>query len=87
MNNVIMYSTAYCPYCTRARSLLDSKGVRYKDIRVDEDIARREEMRVKSGRSTVPQIFINDQPIGGCDDLFALEEQGKLDLLLSNKEK
>jgi glutaredoxin 3 len=62
--------------------LLDSKGVRYQDIRVDEHPEQRDIMMAKSGRKTVPQIFINGQPIGGCDDLYALENQGKLDDLL-----
>ncbi|WP_019216308.1 glutaredoxin 3 [Legionella tunisiensis] len=82
MANVIMYSTAYCPYCIRARQLLESKGISYTDIRIDEEPAKRDEMIAKSGRHTVPQIFINGQPIGGCDDMYALEHQGRLDELL-----
>ena len=83
MTNVLMYSTEYCPYCVRARQLLDAKGVIYTDIRIDEYPEKREEMIANSGRTTVPQIFINHQPIGGCDDLHALEKTGELDKLLS----
>jgi glutaredoxin 3 len=82
MATVIMYSTAYCPYCTRARQLLEKKGAEYTDIRVDEDPNKRVEMIAKSGRHTVPQIFINSHHIGGCDDMYALESKGQLDELL-----
>ena len=78
-----MYATATCPYCIRAEQLLLDKGVTGLDkIRVDLDPARREEMMKLSGRRTVPQIFIGDYHVGGCDDLFALERAGKLDALL-----
>lgn len=83
MATVIMYSTAFCPYCIRARQLLAKKAIQYTDIRIDEDPSKRHEMIAKSGNYTVPQIFINGQPIGGCDDLYALEHQGQLDELLS----
>ena len=80
---IVMYSTAVCPYCIRAEQLLLDKGVTGLDkIRVDLDPARREEMMKLSGRRTVPQIFIGDYHVGGCDDLFALERAGKLDPLL-----
>ncbi|WP_028388146.1 glutaredoxin 3 [Legionella fairfieldensis] len=82
MTTVIMYSTAYCPYCIRARQLLEKKGINYTEIRIDDEPAKRNEMITKSGRHTVPQLFINGQPIGGCDDLYALENQGQLDELL-----
>lgn len=82
MAEVIMYSTDYCPYCTRAKNLLHKKNIAFTEHRVDLHPELREEMRIKSGRHTVPQIFINGQPIGGCDELHALEEQGKLDQLL-----
>ena len=82
MAEVIMYSTAYCPYCTRARELLAHKGIVFTDIRVDEYPEKREEMVRKSNRNTVPQIFINGQAIGGCDDMFALDHAGQLDELL-----
>ena len=78
-----MYATATCPYCIRAEQLLLDKGVTGLDkIRVDLDPASREEMMKLSGRRTVPQIFIGDYHVGGCDDLFALERAGKLDPLL-----
>ena len=78
-----MYATATCPYCIRAEQLLLDKGVDGLDkIRVDLDPSRREEMMKLSGRRTVPQIFIGDTHVGGCDDLFALERAGKLDPLL-----
>ena len=82
MVEVIMYSTGYCPYCTRARALLEQKKVGFTDIRVDLHPELRDEMISKSGGTTVPQIFINGQVIGGCDDLYALEAQGTLNQLL-----
>nr|WP_096527679.1 glutaredoxin 3 [Candidatus Nitrosoglobus terrae] len=77
-----MYATAHCPYCIRARSLLTSKGIDYTEIRVDLEPEQRAIMINKSGHRTVPQIFINDQPIGGCDDLMILDREGDLDRLL-----
>ncbi len=82
MVQVIMYSTDYCPYCAKAKELLHSKNVAFTEIRVDLQPELRDEMIAKSGRRTVPQIFINGQAIGGCDDLYALEYQGKLNQLL-----
>ncbi|KTD58030.1 glutaredoxin Grx [Legionella sainthelensi] len=82
MAEIIMYSTGYCPYCTRARELFHKKNAVFTDIRVDLHPELREEMITKSGRRTVPQIFIDDQHIGGCDDLYALDAQGQLDQLL-----
>lgn len=80
---VRMYATATCPYCIRAEQLLLHKGVgEFDKIRVDLDPARREEMMKASGRRTVPQIFIGDYHVGGCDDLHALDRAGKLDALL-----
>lgn len=79
---VVIYSTGFCPYCVRARMLLDSKGVTYTDIRVDLEPALRAEMIQRSGRSSVPQIFIDAVHVGGCDDMYALEQQGRLDRLL-----
>lgn len=79
---VTMYSTRFCPYCMRARFLLDSKNVTYTDIAVDARPELRREMREKSGRHTVPQIWIGDRHVGGYDDLARLEQQGKLDELL-----
>lgn len=83
MANIIIYSSAYCPYCDRAKQLFDQKQLSYTEIRVDLDPAQRDIMIERSGgRRTVPQIFINDQHIGGCDDLMALAMAGKLDTLL-----
>jgi glutaredoxin 3 len=78
-----MYTTAVCPYCQRAKMLLASKGVAdIQEIRVDLDPADREKMMALTGRRTVPQIFIGDTHVGGCDDLIALNNAGKLDVLL-----
>ena len=82
--DVTMYSTGWCPYCERARSLLQRKGVTYSEVKVDEDPAQRDTMLKRSGgRRTVPQIFIGDRHVGGSDDLAALESAGELDPLLS----
>lgn len=84
MPHVLMYSTAVCPYCVRAEKLLRSKGITdIEKIRVDLDTARRMEMMERTGRRTVPQIFIGDTYVGGCDELYDLEHQGKLNALLS----
>ncbi|MEH6580520.1 MAG: glutaredoxin 3 [Halioglobus sp.] len=80
---VTMYSTRFCPYCMRARSLLDHHRVQYRDIGVDGAPALRREMMELSGRHTVPQIWIGDRHIGGFDDLHLLERQGKLDELFN----
>jgi glutaredoxin 3 len=80
MVEVEMYTTMFCPYCTRARGLLRRKGVEFVDIDIAAEPGRRAEMiRRAGGRTTVPQIFINGEHIGGCDDLFALDRAGKLD--------
>lgn len=79
---VEMYTTAVCPYCVRAKQLLSSLNVPVEEIRIDTDDARRAEMMERSGRRTVPQIFINGEGIGGCDDLYALHRAGKLQSLL-----
>jgi glutaredoxin 3 len=81
--NVTMYTTAVCPYCIRAERLLDSKGVKAIDkIRVDLDPAQRQTMMQKTGRRTVPQIYIGDTHVGGFDDLYALDQAGGLEPLL-----
>lgn len=79
---VTMYTTGWCPYCSRARSLLERKGVSFEEIDVESAPEKRAEMQTRSGRRSVPQIFIGDHHVGGCDDLHALEEAGKLDALL-----
>ena len=71
MKKVLIYSSATCPYCVRAKQLLKEEGLSYTEIRVDLDDVEREKMITLSGRRTVPQIFIDDQHIGGCDDLYA----------------
>lgn len=79
-----MYSTAVCPYCIRAEQLLKARGVaEIEKIRIDLDPAQRDEMMQKTGRRTVPQIFIGDTHVGGCDDLVALDQAGKLASLLA----
>jgi glutaredoxin 3 len=83
MAKVEMYSTMFCPYCARARSLLQRKGVSFSDIDVDAEPMRRDEMvKRANGRYTVPQIFIDGEHIGGSDELMALESAGKLDAKL-----
>ena len=82
MAKVLMYLTASCPFCQSADRLLQQKGAAVEKIRVDLEPARRVEMIQKSGRRTVPQIWIDGNHIGGCDDLYALERAGKLDALL-----
>jgi len=82
MARVLMYATAACPFCQSAERLLLAKGAQLEKIRVDLEPARRAEMTQKSGRHTVPQIWIGERHIGGCDDLYALEREGGLDPLL-----
>ena len=84
MAEVVIYSSPYCGYCTRAKALLARKGVSYRDIDVIAEPGRRAEMVERAGgRTTVPQIFINGCHVGGCDDLHALETKGELDSLLA----
>lgn len=85
MNNpdVVMYSTGWCPYCDRARTLLARKGVSVQEIKIDEDPVQRDVMLQRSGgRRTVPQIFVGERHVGGFDDLAALDRAGELDKLL-----
>ncbi|HEY3809209.1 MAG TPA: glutaredoxin 3 [Steroidobacteraceae bacterium] len=82
MAPVVIYLTAWCPYCARAKQLLSSKQVVPQEIDVDAQPERRAEMVRRSGRYTVPQIFIGERHIGGCDDLFELDSAGGLDPLL-----
>jgi glutaredoxin 3 len=79
---IVIYATGWCPYCDRARRLMTQRGLTFKEIDVDEDAKLREEMIARSGRSTVPQIFIGTKHIGGCDELVALEGSGELDPLI-----
>lgn len=84
MPKIEVYTTTYCPYCVRAKQLLDIKDLDYTEIDVTNDDAARVNLVAKAeGRRTVPQIFINDTPIGGYDDLRALEESGRLDQILN----
>ena len=79
---VLMYASSWCSYCSRARALLDTKGVAFEEIDVDAVPGARDEMLTRSGRTTVPQIFIGDRHIGGSDELQALDATGRLDPLL-----
>jgi glutaredoxin 3 len=79
-----IYTQPYCPYCARALSLLDAKKVEYREINAPQGTAERLEARQKSGgRTSVPQVFVDGTPIGGCDDLIALERAGQLDKILA----
>lgn len=82
MPQVLMYCTSACPFCQAAERLLVEKGVKIDKVRVDLEPARRAEMQQRSGRRTVPQIWIGERHIGGCDDLYDLDRQGGLDSLL-----
>jgi glutaredoxin 3 len=83
MAKIEIYTTPFCGYCARAKGLLDQKGAAYEEMDVMMDEKKRAEMRERSKRSTVPQIFINGQHIGGSDELAALEQAGKLDPMLA----
>ena len=83
MPKILIYTTDYCHYCKRAKALLDSKNVTYQEIDLSNDQEEREKLILKAnGRKTVPQIFIDDYHVGGCDDLIALDQSGKLEELL-----
>jgi glutaredoxin 3 len=81
---IVMYSTGWCPYCQRARNFLGLKNLGYEEIDVESDPKLREEMKARSGRSTVPQIFIGETHVGGFDDLDTLDRDGGLDRLLED---
>ena len=83
MTQVVMYSTSWCPFCAMAKRLLEEKGQTYEEIDVEAVAGSRQEMMEKSGRHTVPQIFVGAHHVGGYDDLMAMEAQGKLDGLLA----
>ncbi len=83
MAEIVIYSTQVCPYCVKAKQLFSAKGVTFKEIDISRDPALVEEVQTRSGgRKTVPQIFIGDLHVGGCDELYALDAAGKLDELL-----
>lgn len=85
MTEVIMYTKTICPYCVRAKGLLKSKSAVIREISIEENMADRDEMMKKSnGAMTVPQIFIGEFHVGGCDDLYSLEARGELDKLLTD---
>ena len=84
MKNVIVYSTEYCPYCIRAKNLLKSKNIPFQEIDLTNDQTKRDEIQAKTGWMTVPMIFIGDEFIGGCDDLYALENSGNLSQKLNS---
>ncbi len=83
VSEVVIYTTRFCPYCIRAKALLDHKQVDFSEIPVDMDREKRQEMMEKSGRHTVPQIWIGEEHVGGCDELFMLERAGQLDSMLN----
>jgi len=83
VNPVVMYTTDWCPYCSRARRLFETKGVAFTDIDVDTTEGARAEMQKRSGRTSVPQIFIGARHLGGYDDVKALDDRGELDPLLN----
>jgi glutaredoxin 3 len=84
MKPVVIYSSDYCPYCMRAKQLLRSKGVDFDEVCVDGEPQLRAGMAQKAGRTSVPQIWIGETHVGGCDDLYALERAGRLDALLQD---
>jgi glutaredoxin 3 len=84
MPNIVLYSSEYCPYCRRARALLDRRGAAYTVLDVNRDPRLWRDIAERTGRDTVPQIFIGDRHVGGCDDLFALDRRGELDPLLNH---
>lgn len=83
MTDTTIYSSNYCPFCIRAKQLLDSKGVKYSEINVDGKPDVRAKMARLAGRTSVPQIWIDDTHVGGCDELIALDRTGKLDTMLA----
>ncbi|MFM9889902.1 MAG: glutaredoxin 3 [Rickettsiales bacterium] len=83
MPHITVYTTGYCPYCVRAKDLLKRKGAAFEELNAEDDAVREAMVAKAGGRRTVPQIFIGEQHIGGCDDLYALDKAGKLDALLA----
>jgi len=87
MNRIEIYTKSYCPFCHRAKALLDAKGIDYQEYELSSQPDLEQEMRVRSGRTSVPQVFINDQHIGGSDDLADAQANGTLDQLLGSPRK
>ena len=85
MPKIVIYTTSNCSYCSNAKKLLEQKGLKYTEIAIDTDSAKRYEMIKLSGKRSVPQIVINDKPIGGFNDLSALNSSGQLDILLKDE--
>jgi len=83
MAQVTIYTTKVCPYCVRAKQLLERKGVEYAEISAEDEAVREAMIEKAGGRRSVPQIFINEKHVGGCDDLYALDKEGKLDSMLN----
>ena len=84
MSKIEIYTWQYCPFCIKAKTLLNKKNIKFTEYKIDGDEAARDEMSVRAGgRRSLPQIFINDEGIGGCDDLYALDKENKLDNLLT----
>jgi glutaredoxin 3 len=82
MHNIIIYTKDSCPYCVKAKNLLQRKSVKFHEIKITDEKIKEEMIAKSGGRMTVPQIFINNFHVGGCDDLYSLDAEGKLDLLL-----
>lgn len=82
MKEIIIYTKEICPFCAKAKQLFKNKGLVYKEIVLKDDASRDEMIKKSNGRMTIPQIFIGEYHVGGCDDLYALEESGKLNDLL-----
>lgn len=85
MQKVVIYTKAWCPYCVRAKSLLKKLSVDFEEVDVEKEPSRLQEMMTRSGRRTVPQIWIGDTHVGGCDDLYALQRAGDLESLLAGR--
>lgn len=83
MPAITIYTTSYCPYCVRAKDLLKRKGAVYTEVNAEDDVVRDAMIAASGGRRTVPQIFIGETHVGGCDDLYALDKAGKLDAMLA----
>jgi len=83
MKKITIYTTSVCPYCVRAKALFDRKSLKYEEVNVEDQQERDKMIEKTGGRRTVPQIFIGSVHVGGCDDLYALEKEGKLDEILN----